>query len=478
MKLLCSKCGKFATHNCRSCENLKQLCPLHALNHITKYNNHELNQFMIELNSKKFLAIENFREKFLKGIKETKTNILIAFGDIKQHLKSILTKVLTDISDIEYTYDLIYKSSLENNSIMTQDYEILKNFSIKSDLKNISNAENIKEYISSSLVPIVTQWTEIRVKLNSTEIKKRYTEIEESSFTHNRKLTNPIELINKITTNFTDISSIHSIGSSGSFSSEFDRGTSFNTEAGSGVSENFGFFPNRYDIKMIDLNELLVSTINFNISIDPSIQSTACKLNSQEYFYSNRTSSFILNFSTGIAEKISAIDSSLTGRGCVYKTDVVYCFGGSVDKGKNVAICHKFDRKKAAWIKIADLPKASTHNSASLINNNIYIVGFNINSIVYYNDFSNTFTGTYKLPSETKLICENWILANEEKTLWEINDNKISKHRMENHWAGELLAVSCSFRHQNFIYFIQNGSKLMRLDTVNKKVERINFRNV
>ena len=131
----------------------------------------------------------------------------------------------------------------------------------------------------------------------------------------------------------------------------------------------------------------------------------------------------------------------------------------------------KFDLSTNTWTEIAQLPANSTHNSASVLNNRIYIVGLHLPKLTIYNELSNKYEFLSQMPGCCyKLIYDKWIFISGLTSVYEIKGNKISKYKCSNLWISDPLLHHQATKHEDYIYFIQNGPVLLRFDILSKKI--------
>ena len=232
------------------------------------------------------------------------------------------------------------------------------------------------------------------------------------------------------------------------------------------------------EIDLIDLETYRKSTISFSVS-DLAYECGCCNIGENKYFvyggygsaYSSSTK--IIDIKAKSVESLPS-DSPLAYHGLSLFNDEVYCFGGYT--GSNYTnISKKFDLKKRVWTIIQPLPQANHFNSASTLDNQILVFGYQSAELFNFNPDQNSFTTKFSFTTNTmKFIFENWIVVF-GKGLYQIDyDSKLIK-KQEFNDQGDFLNSSANFRRGNNIYFLVHGPKLYRIKTDSGSIEQINF---
>ena len=227
----------------------------------------------------------------------------------------------------------------------------------------------------------------------------------------------------------------------------------------------------------IDLNNFTLSTLDWAPSIGTC--GHACKINRNSYFFygghiggASRAESYIVNFSEKSSEALPNGICKSSG-GISLKEDKVYIFGGT----SNYVIvnsCETFDLKLKEWRSINVLPKACTHVTAAVLNNEIILSGRQLNCCYSYNN--SIFTSILPLTGDCyKLVCEGWIFA--KSILYENKESNNSKWVSQNinHPWNSVLCTYTSCKKGSYFYFIDISNSLIRIDTKLKKLEKIAF---
>ena len=248
----------------------------------------------------------------------------------------------------------------------------------------------------------------------------------------------------------------------------------------------------RSDLVRIDLNTFKLTPLSFHPPRRFSAYSQACKIQKDLYFYydsyqgRSNAEIFVVNFEYNSYEKIS--DHSERRRGaCVMKNNSVYVFGGCyVTKilgfisGETALMQNsdRFDLSTQTWRPIATLPSPSDSNTASLLNNEIYIVGGFLNFLLHYDTNTDTYREVFELAHKPqyKAICGKWILVESDDRIFEIKGNEeVCRYNMSNKLFRGSLLISCTFKKGKYIYLVLFNETLLRIDTEQKKLEEVKY---
>ena len=226
----------------------------------------------------------------------------------------------------------------------------------------------------------------------------------------------------------------------------------------------------------IDLNTFKLSNLDYAPKIGQ--YSHACKIDQNTYSFHGgkinsgyRAEAYLINIKDKNYETLKNGPTKDLGGGSALKDNKVYIFGGYNKTVMNT--CHAFDLNTKEWKLITALPQASYSITAALLGKDIILSGYQLNCCYSYND--STFTSILNLPpSNYKIVCEGWIYSN--SILYENQDQIPSKWSSHNtiSWNAYLWTY-CVFKHRQFLYFIDCGNNLMRIDTKLKKLERIDI---
>ena len=226
----------------------------------------------------------------------------------------------------------------------------------------------------------------------------------------------------------------------------------------------------------IDLNTFNLSKLDYAPKIGQYCH--ACKIDQNTYFFHGgrinkdyRAESYLINIKDKKYKKLQDGPKKHLGGGSALMNNKVYIFGGH--DGSSLNTCDAFDLKTTEWKSITALPQASHCITAAMLGKDIILSGYHLDCCYSYND--STFTKNFALPKNAyKIVCEGWVYA--DSILYENKDKIPSKWTFYevNPWNSYLWAY-CVFKKKQFIYFIDSGDCLMRIDTILKKVERILF---
>ena len=242
----------------------------------------------------------------------------------------------------------------------------------------------------------------------------------------------------------------------------------------------FSIDKNSGGLLSIDLNSLIISKLDFAPSIRPNCQ--ICKVDINTYFiHGGKTkydSTLPEAYLVNVKEQTYKIlkDGPLKASGAsVLKNNKVYVFGG-INNKKYLATCDTYNLLTAEWKSIHPLPNACNSMTASILNKNIILSGFQLDCCYSYND--SAYSNILKLPSTCyKILCEGWILA--RSILYENRqeDNLVwINHNITTIW-NECLWTWAVFKKQNYFYVIDTKNSLMRIDIQQKVLEKIEYIN-
>ena len=229
------------------------------------------------------------------------------------------------------------------------------------------------------------------------------------------------------------------------------------------------------DLYSIDLKSFKTSSLDYTPKIGNYCQ--ACKINKNIFFFQGgymdtyHGEAYVINTKKKKYEKFK--NGYPKVHGClVLKDNKIYSFGGF--DGSSLNTCEAFDFNTKEWNSIHELPQASYYNNATLLRNNIIITGYYFKCAYSYND--SVFTNILNLKSYTcSVACEGWILQN--SILYENQEQDLLKwtpYNINNPWNAVLL-IGATFKRNNYIFFIDGYSFLMRIDTKMKILEKIDY---
>ena len=225
----------------------------------------------------------------------------------------------------------------------------------------------------------------------------------------------------------------------------------------------------------LNLTNLQLSTLDYAPNIGAFCQ--CCKIDKSTYYFNkgrlhkgtNQGKGYKINILQRKYEELP-MGPIKDFAGSIYKDNKIYIIGGWNSLPLNT--CETFNLITNEWKPIHNLPQASCCITAALFNNNIVFSGLELNCVYYYND--SVYLNILDLPENScKVVCDGWVLAN--SYLYEyIVDNWI-KYHLERQLKNGVLAYT-TFKKNEYIYFIDTNSMLMRINTNAKTLENIPFK--
>lgn len=226
----------------------------------------------------------------------------------------------------------------------------------------------------------------------------------------------------------------------------------------------------------INLNTYEVNSLKFAPKIYP--YSMVCRVSDNKIFINGGydgsnavTDTFIVDIQNKSYESLPCSVQRDAG-GVVLKDNKVYVFGGIERKGVDLDICESFDLTTYEWTRLTPLPKESHANTASLNNDRILVTGFHFGNLLEYQE--NGFKELITLPGNCmKFIFENWIITSDELLEYNKESSKWVRYFFPSPLKFGWLYTFSSTRLGKFIYFIDDLNGLLRIDTLEKKIDRI-----
>lgn len=226
----------------------------------------------------------------------------------------------------------------------------------------------------------------------------------------------------------------------------------------------------------IDLKTFQVSPLNFAPKVFP--YSNICRVTENQIFVNggyNGTESVPDTYIIDIQSKsYETLPNSIKrdAAGIVYKDRKVFVFGGIEKKGVDLDACESFDIDKYEWSRLTPLPRVSKANTATLLGNRIVVLGFNLEYLLEYQESG--FRELIKLPGDCmKFVFENWIVTPDELLENTGNGFKWTRYCFPNSLKFGWLFTFSGTRSGKYIYFIDDVNGLLRIDTSEKKIDRI-----
>lgn len=162
---------------------------------------------------------------------------------------------------------------------------------------------------------------------------------------------------------------------------------------------------------------------------------------------------------------------------CVFKNEKIYVFGGIISLGifsNEITESSKtFDITLGKWGDIHNLPSKCYETTASVMNNEIIIAGYNFDKVYAYNDICYSPILDVKR-GECKVVCDGWIVTS--SNLFENKKSKNSKWKAYAISSKVLsLCMYTTFKRGRYIYFTYDNDELWRVNTETKTVEMTKY---
>ena len=160
--------------------------------------------------------------------------------------------------------------------------------------------------------------------------------------------------------------------------------------------------------------------------------------------------------------------------GIVMKENKIFVFGGIEKKEVSLKISECFDLVAYRWSRIADFPYECHSNTATLVENRIFVLGFQADYLLELNDATQKYTQIISVPKDCmKFVFGNWIITPDEILEFDVSSLRWQRYCFPSTLKfGWLLTYNCA-KIKNFIYFIDDINGLLRLDTDQKKIDKI-----
>ncbi|OMJ91735.1 hypothetical protein SteCoe_5633 [Stentor coeruleus] len=185
---------------------------------------------------------------------------------------------------------------------------------------------------------------------------------------------------------------------------------------------------------------------------------------------------FIVDLKQGIAEKRESFKLGFLGSCSRFKNNV-YAFGGHDGSAPSTA-CRKFDLNSDTWQSIQNLPISTHCNSTAILDDNIFIAGFNIDSVYTYNISNNSYSNIGSFQSHwNKILCKasKKIYLFENNKLHESTDDNPKKFSVINSSTGvsNNYLISFTTRFKNDLYFVLNNKSIYKINILTKVINLV-----
>jgi hypothetical protein len=185
------------------------------------------------------------------------------------------------------------------------------------------------------------------------------------------------------------------------------------------------------------------------------------------------TDTFIVDLASRSYEKFSS-SVKRDSAGVVVKENKVFVFGGIEKREASLDYCEYFELNTCLWTRISPLPHQCHANTATLVENRIFLIGFQSEYLLEFNEDLGEYSQIIDVPPNCmKFVFENWIITPEEILEFDVRQMKWQRYRFPSRLEfGWLFNFSCT-RADGFIYFIDDVNGLLRLDIEQKKIDKI-----
>jgi hypothetical protein len=228
----------------------------------------------------------------------------------------------------------------------------------------------------------------------------------------------------------------------------------------------------------IDLDTFQVNPVKFGPKVFP--YSSVIPISKQKIFvtggYTGSTSvsdAFVVDFNAKSYESFPS-NVKRDAAAILMKGEKVFVFGGIEKKECSLDVCEYFDLNVFKWRRITSLPYPSHANTATLVEDRIFVIGFQLEHLLEYNEKLNKFHEVISLPGDClKFVFENWIITPQEILEFDMKTLRWARFCFSSTLKFGWLFNHSSVKVDKFIYFIDDINGLLRLDTDQKKIDKI-----
>jgi hypothetical protein len=242
--------------------------------------------------------------------------------------------------------------------------------------------------------------------------------------------------------------------------------------------EIFIFYVDGQHVRKFDTQTLTSSVVIFNDKVTAKLGASAVKFEGNIWFYSYQKDFYLLDFDKSISQKFkeNAIRTYYL-RGMVYHNSNLYLFGGVGGSHGQILVKEAEVYSKSIWKSIAPPPNVLKSTSAKVLDDKIYLVGYNQNSLLIYEDYKNGYKDIIKLSDSPvcKVLCGKFILVNRSNTVWIIENDGIRQVAVNQDIICDSLAINTVFENHKFCYFLVWEGNLMRFNKETLKSEVISI---
>ena len=427
---------------CRVCRSNNLFCIDHGLSHTSNHPKHEITDYFIEFNKSKSPYWEYQISLMIDNLQQAKASHL---NSIKQNLLRIheeSQKTMKFIRNLEINlFSLLLKIHNLPSVIKASDFNILSSFS----KVNLSAKEINLDF--ADFVAYSDQVQSAAVKF--------YEEIFRSEV-----LSEGLEIINDIKEEY-----------------KLERACEFDMLE-SEPEELVIFYPDGQNFKRLSLPDLDSNIIMFrdNMSVSSELGASATSYEGSVWYNTYQKDTYLIDLEQSTLKRLEKCATrNYYSRGIAYHKTNLYLFGGVGGKNGEVTVREAEVYTKSNWKPIALLPSVFKSTCASIVNDEIYLVGYSSNSLFTYNDYLNKYSVVADLADgpRCKVICGKYVLVNKSSFIYEIQGDSVRKVDVPNQVFCDTLAINCIFENSKFYYFLVWEGKLMRFSKETLKVEEI-----
>lgn len=428
---------------CRVCRSNNLFCIDHGISHTSNHPKHEIADYYLEFNKSKSPYWECQISLMITNLQQAKSSHL---NSVKQNILRIheySEKTLNSIRNLETNlFSLLLKIYNLPSVIKASDLNVLTTFSKinapAQDIKlDFSEFENYSNEVQSAAV-------------------RFYEEIFRSEL-----LSDGFDIINEIKDVY-----------------KLERACEFDMLESEPADEVIIFYPDGENIKKLCLPDLESNIIMFrdNLNICSELGASATHYEGSDWYYTYQKETYLFNLEQSSLKKLEKCATrSYYCRGIAYHKTNLYLFGGVGGKNGEITVREAEVYSKSNWKPIALLPSVFKSTCASIVNNEIYLVGYSNNSLFTYNDYLNKYSVVADLidGQRCKIICGNYILINKCNFVYAIEGDSVKKVDVPGQVLCDSLVINCVFENSKFYYFLLWEGKLMRFSKETLKVEEI-----
>lgn len=225
----------------------------------------------------------------------------------------------------------------------------------------------------------------------------------------------------------------------------------------------------------IDLETMKLSQLNYAPNVKAYGQ--MCRIDEEKYFfyggqYGGKSVGdiFIVDFVKKEYQTLAS-GSGLRYSTLLFRNGKVYIFGGS-NSVRVLNICKTFDLATGMWDPIPNLPNVCYATFADVLETEIIVTGYNLSKLYTFNN--EEYSEVFDLPAPTyKVVSKGWVVIQYELFEYEYNIKNWISYGIN--WNNYHFWTTATFRRKQFIYFMLANNELWRIDTIRKRVEKVEY---